>query len=1574
MQKKYFNFQPKGMSTTMSPKLQSNEYATYMKNIRLTKTNNGTMAMSFEKCSSEAKITLDGKEVKEIAGCVIGKCVLNDYCILFATAWDTSFSFQPIPSVNENFKDFIYKLKIKGTNITITTLFNGNLNFSPSHPIETLGIYENEEVQKVYFIDGINQARVINVAYDYDKHYSQFSSLKNTMFDFIPTLQLEEEFTINKSVGEGNFPQGTIQYVFSYWNKNGRQSNIFYQSPLYYLSTEKGVSEESKVNCNFNIKVINVDKQFDYLRVYSIIRTSRDAIPTCKKVTDLEISLIKDDDEDSSTKAVNNDNITLTFTDYNTSGETIDNTELLYIGGNIIKPSTFEQKDGTLFLGNYVEENNDLSDEVKLTLLYNIRSEFEHKTTIYAEAVLGFNNDNSVYYEVNNTDYYNYKGGLMHSDISGFKFLEWYGFAIQFQNIYGKYSSPIYIGARLNRYSPKVVNNTVNKPFAYFNITKNLLTKSGVDTSIWKRMRLLIVNPTDSLRTVKCQGILSATVFNYLDRKNNAPYGMASWRMMPIGNHMSTLGLNKDNEGEIQNMSIAPALIGAKTKEDDTKTATITIKYKVNYISTTYSKSIVVKWQGEYTYSEGINIVTKNSYSISNATVFTNNMKQVAINRITDDVAKAIENYTKNLTYPVSYSLAKLDTLKFDTSTVVDGYYVDNKIIYISGSEKKDTTTTNYSSFGIDESVLTFNSPDIEEQANNISDKMGLRIVGVLKPNDKFSSYLIEGTDLYDPTRGMINRNIDEFKSRLVWNDMTSRPDTDDKKPYPTDTENAWYNYLYPVYIWQRESTLADIGQDISGQENFKWGSKLQKKIISNVRNCDTLYFSDLLNTIKSEDINKYYDLLQYSIDDVTTKVVTTNADITYTLGNQFDDYNKGILTMYSDVNKLFPSYNKLSVYAARNANDDLLQSNTDAWQEFKVVNLIQDANSKEVKNVWSREAVKMNYKETMNVLINLGKNSDNIVRSLPMLASNYKGNVNAYNTLTNYNSPFWFYPYNSSGKKCYSENYIIEELVKNKYNLFNGITSSDSIESIHSKLWSNNILNRNISIRDGHKDELYYLAELYTTTDCPYEYIALDEDADADKKVMHYNKDIVANYSFIPTSDTINITDNISLIGKTGDTYYQKWDCLKTFPYSKNNKQQYIDITSFFVESRINLDGRYDAQRGIKYNISLNEESFNSINKNYTQSNNFFSYRVLNQNFIDSFRNQITFTKQKTLGENIDTWTNLTLASTYDLDGLKGKLNALRKINNDIYAFQDTGITRLLYNSRVQINTSDGVPIEIANSAKLEGVQYISDSVGCQNKWSIAITTRGIYFFDGYKKALYLLGSNGLSDLSSSKMKSLFSKFPYTVYKPDDLYVFTNDDDWTYSSTPIRIAFDATVNDVNILSFGNSGLAYNEDLQEFTSFYTDLRELSDIINIQDSSIYTKQVSTISDVASTTFEIPRNLNSTNGGVIEFIANPEFDADKIFDTVEFNTDDTGRQLKHKVNEQVPFNVITVTNDYQSVNSIFTQMTLRKKFRTWRGQLPRMNRNRIRGMWTKIRLSTMNNKSPLTVYDINVAYYD
>ena len=59
----------------MSFKFQSNEYATYMKNIRLTEDDNGILSLQFEKGN---KVLNTG-----ISGCVIGTCVLSKYLVLF---------------------------------------------------------------------------------------------------------------------------------------------------------------------------------------------------------------------------------------------------------------------------------------------------------------------------------------------------------------------------------------------------------------------------------------------------------------------------------------------------------------------------------------------------------------------------------------------------------------------------------------------------------------------------------------------------------------------------------------------------------------------------------------------------------------------------------------------------------------------------------------------------------------------------------------------------------------------------------------------------------------------------------------------------------------------------------------------------------------------------------------------------------------------------------------------------------------------------------------------------------------------------------------------------------------------------------------------------------------------------------------------------------------------------------------------------------------------------------------------------------------------------------------------------
>lgn len=1787
MQKKYFNFQPKGMNTNMSPKFQSNEYATYMKNIRITKDDNGILSLQFER--GNKRLYLD------IKGCVIGTCVLNKYLVLFTQ--ETNTHRRPNGEIVIIKTDHIYRLEIINEDLNIVEIFTGNLNFDTEYPLETLGVYENKNIQKVYFIDGKNQARMINILEDYNlKYQDTLSEYKKTAFDFIAELQLNEEVYIHKIIGTGEFPQGTIQYVFSYYDKYGRQSNLFAQSDLQYLAYNKGVSPEEKVNCSFNISIYNVDKQFDYIRVYSIIRTSQDATPTVKRVIDLPISNInknetslakvgtlntnsnlddfgktmkisniakfeqidnynnglyvqgaacydkylfqayiggklidiidletnqkqalltinidvntqayhgnvlsfgKDiapgsnfpylyyscennsnpqilvikitssnadsnqwtgelvqtiylpesnggnsqngstdisttfkhyyqngcidaennciwvsgytmesfnsnvgaydnnkliykkyelpsvsekkvyfsynnvldsfilpfkkgtqgmvirnnklyqcfgydledtydeflDGIDLSTKQILHsyqfpktqlvglgeelespyiykDNLYLSATVYNwryytlwnisfkggdgivvppfeppipegkadisfidngSIGDIIDPTELLYLGGNTICPNTFEQKDGTLFMGNYTINNNDISKETAINIrnLLGSKLGFKYRAT-------------SIFYKGKN-DYYNYEGQLGESDVAGFKYMEWYGVAIQFQNKNGRFSSPIYLGSTRNYFPPSIIDYNsseiigVNRGELNLDIDIAKLVEI-IDTNIWVKARLLIVNPTNNLKTVLCQGIISSTVFNYRDRYNNTPFTMSSWRMNSLGKHLKPLFANSISLGEVQNIefSKSPIIVGNSTTR-------ITIGCIMQF---SYYRTIVVSEDGRVLYDNISSTIIKAKENLKNWNA------NIDITKIPDDSWKNNANIIQEI---------KIN----DVDTIVNDFG---------------------ECFAYDESLVTFNSPDIENQYNNINKKAKLRIIGILKSNPLFSNYLIQGSDLNDSSKGNVpTKNIKDFTSALLWRDMDSS--WDNLGDY--DANKDW---LFATYLWHRETSYSDNGiekKNSNGNSRKVW-SKPVKKIISNTRECATSYLRDSLSYVDNiEEINKfnYYEL---PIDDI--KVITTNSDAIYKLNSNMGDSYIETLSYTSDVNKLFPSNNEYPIYGRQ-----YYAYNEDFTSDYTIYDtIIVDG-----KAVTSKDPIRIKYKETPHAIISFGSKNNSTIK-LPRMSIKHKSEIDRVGEDAVTRKLFWNIENNS-----YTKDFIWTKYINEYANYMN----PTNIETNYF------FYNANPSIND-----YYYLADLCVQDPdtSPYE-------------LSNGNESIISQYSFIPAGEAIKLTgETVSLRGNHGDTYYQRWDCLKTFPYSTDDKNQYIDITSFFVESRINLDGRYDKQRGLKYNLGVLDTNFNLINKSYTQRNNFFNYRQIEDEGVINFPNQITISKTKVLGEDVDSWTNITLASVFDLDGDKGKLNAIRKINNDLYCFQDSGISRLLYNSRVQISTSDGVPIEIANSAKLQDKQYLSDSIGCQNKWAIKSTSQGIYFIDTYNGELYKINDKGITPISQNKFKNYFTQLSSNIWSPSS---------WNYENSSnfidsIKLEYDSTTYDLYIVS-RDTALAYNELLDEFTSFY-DYGSTLYWVNLNNKSL---QINKDGIYEAYKGEYGICYNRYTSANIEFIVNSEFDSDKIFETVELTTSDTAKINNWKA-DYYPFDTLEVSNEYQRGKNEASSINVKKKFRTWRWQIPRnskknedgiiTNRDRIRNMWAKIRLSKKYN-SPLSIYDINVAYY-
>ena len=411
------------------------------------------------------------------------------------------------------------------------------------------------------------------------------------------------------------------------------------------------------------------------------------------------------------------------------------------------------------------------------------------------------------------------------------------------------------------------------------------------------------------------------------------------------------------------------------------------------------------------------------------------------------------------------------------------------------------------------------------------------------------------------------------------------------------------------------------------------------------------------------------------------------------------------------------------------------------------------------------------------------------------------------------------------------------------------------------------------------------------------------------------------------------------------GDTYFQRYDHLKTYPFTLEDENSVTEIMSFMCETRVNLDGRYDNNRGNTSNLYITPENFNKLNQVYNQKDNFFTYKVSTDDtsVLNKFPNVVTWTKTKTAGELIDTWTNITLASTLDFDGDKGSITALRMHNNNILAFQDKGISQILYNENVQISPTNGVPIEIANSGKVTGKRYLSDSIGCSNKWSICRTPNGTYFIDDITKGIFLLNNqlDNISDRLGFHSWINSRSTGINVWNPKDFSGFV-----TY--------YDKVNGDVFFIS-KDECLAFSEPLGQFSSFYS-YENVPYFSNILDRGLWVKdgKLWLHNEGDYNTF-----FNSYQPFYTTVISNPDMTQDKIFNTLEFRADSWNSEGKLL---DTTYDTLSVWNEYQSGESKLTHVlgrpsSLKKKFRIWRANIPRAivnNRDRIRNTWAYIKL--------------------
>lgn len=1324
-------------------------------------------------------------EVKSIIP--IGQAVINDNWIIFGILENDSVILH-INNKYENNEEHFYG----------RILYKGELKFSSKHPIETVVFYENEDIQKVYWTDGENQPRMINIkgAEDIDDGFSGGSI---TQFDFIQEVSLKEKVEINKDQsGSGLFPPCTVKYAITYYRKYGQETNIVYDSPLYYPTKgDRGCSPDELSGDSFIIKVNNIDEdhKFDYIRLYSIVKTSDSATPIVRIVEDKEISSLPVD--------TNNEKYAL-FVDTNTTGEIIDPTILQYIGGNKISIGTLASKDNVLFMGDikllqksaksYLTVTSDDIMTDYASHLREISVNFSNSESIKKIKVYDNSNDKPL-------QYYNQLNAGNSYTIKTFKKGETYRFGIQFQDSLGKWSEVI----RLKDKTVDVnhLNNgdgTYNLAYATYIIPESI---NSVIKRYYSKARLICCYPNNSDRTVITQGIINPTVYNRRERKDGVIYGMSSWFFRPIGGENPNL----DNASYKDKYFPDDDVAGSRNAPD--------IR--------------LVSWEGRLPNSGRHN--------------------------------------------------AEIQSLS--TRNINAGHNLDKSGVWQS-SESNDTVD-NGSHYIVDNTLLTLNSPelDFDESIYTLPNEgFKIKLIGKVPINKYVSKYYIDadgvGIAKNDTSGGHKGEGFVD-KSTIRENNITPFGTHDIMAGYWDDIDVYEDNPLrcaYPLYPFQRKGSLNNYMRDF---DDVTQSAKLNSKVFA------TLMYSN--NTIYSEEN-------ELNTNNITLYNSSENEPITIGSSNVY----------YGNMNSIVPLSKEADIKLTKSNREDITWGNYKLYVYFPHIDtmtsgyIYDNFNGNPTTGSWYSDGFRLWHGTK-------GADGDGIggVSSSPI-------------PLTYKSSPHYVFKTDTN--------------IVPQGNLDNTVPYLNLVE-----------LTRDINNRfggDNNPSNIYYPCG--------------------------------------PAAD-LRQEGDIKLYGLEGDHYFMRYDCLKTYPYATDDTNQIVEILSFMCDSRINLDGRYDKNRCLSDNTYVNNTNFNLINKSYTQTNNTFSFTTLEDldANLDNFQNQISWTNPKTSGEIVDSWTNITLASTADADGTLGKVNKLVNLNDKILLFQDHGLCQVNYNENTAISTEKGLPLELAKTGKFTGFSYITKDIGCQNKWSISVTKNGVLWIDDSRQELLRFGEtiqpiSTINGFDAFMIKELPKNF--IAWDPCDFGNFTT-------------FYDKLSNDVYYIN-KDKCIAWNEQSATFTSFY-NYEHVPYMMNIGQHSLIWKDGVYAAREESTysTF-----FNHTKDYWITIVCDgltsngSAFSADKVFNNIEYRADLYNINGDNINYEKPVFNIKSAWNGYQLEKEI--DIDCERKFNTWRVQLPRasydgqtLSRDRLRNPFCYIKLKQDQNKFPQTdrviLHDLDV-YFD
>lgn len=307
-----------------------------------------------------ADINSNGTSRIETGQYIIGSLRVRNWLVVWTTGnYDSSNALggfeshiYAFPIVNGNISDdsdlYINPTldsDYKGKIVNNTT---NTLDLSTLYRIKAVGRYESDTVIKVYWVDGYNNFRWMNIL-DTD-----IATQDVGMFDMISDAILPRP-TISSLIS-GNLTAGKVQYTYQLFKSKGAETLYAPMSDLVHLTPDnenlgnsqhyEGGGFDVATNKGVRISIVNTNTGYDFIRGIALHYNSLNALPTVR---------IFDE------QAIDSTGSTITLNDVGNELGTVEFDNFSVANRSLFVSQEIETKDNYLFTANITESEFDVT-------------------------------------------------------------------------------------------------------------------------------------------------------------------------------------------------------------------------------------------------------------------------------------------------------------------------------------------------------------------------------------------------------------------------------------------------------------------------------------------------------------------------------------------------------------------------------------------------------------------------------------------------------------------------------------------------------------------------------------------------------------------------------------------------------------------------------------------------------------------------------------------------------------------------------------------------------------------------------------------------------------------------------------------------------------------------------------------------------------------------------------------------------------------------------------------------------------------------------------------------------------